>query len=429
MKKMTAFLLSILMLTAAQPICAYAGYELSEDGIYYSDSPAAQDEFIPKPGTVYYWGSLKSLAARYPDAKFAVHIQSWVHRPDYLDEEIRPFMDSHTVGNGMTYTEFWKAWFAVAEHGPANDEEQKALDELKPYLSEMQTAVRAYLEDEYIPEIRRQEAEQLAASGIGGPGYAVMTAPQVLDFAGHEKCGYFLSLAMYSDLPENQPEPISGDANTDGSVDIMDVVYVNKFLLGSGRLSEKQRKCADVNQDGIIEPSDALNILHYVVGTIDSFVIAEQPELPENADGFGNYDAFAAAFEKKYETKPFAIPDREAYHFGISFITLEQNSYKFNLKPFGNLDSDFTDNRYVTLTVYFQGEYADYDRFLGDYVQMSQKIEHISESHAFLLMEDDSLILCGRMPGGEQVFVIDADAKDTEEDRALLLRLAEKLEI
>ena len=149
--------------------------------------------------------------------------------------------------------------------------------------------------------------------------------------------------------------------------------------------------------------------------------------MPENADGFGNYDAFAAAFEKKYETKPFAIPDHEAYHFGISFITLEQNSYKYNLKPFGNLDSDFTDNRYVTLTVYFQGEYANYDRFLGDYVQMSKKIEHISESHAFLLMEDDSLILCGRMPDSEQVFVIDADAKDTEEDRALLLRLAEKL--
>ena len=77
-------------------------------------------------------------------------------------------MDSHTVGNGMTYTEFWQAWFAAAEHSPANDEEQKALEELKPYLSEMQTAVRAYLEDEYIPEIRRQEAEQLAASGIVG---------------------------------------------------------------------------------------------------------------------------------------------------------------------------------------------------------------------------------------------------------------------
>ena len=37
MKKLTALLLSILMLTAAQPIYAYACYDLSEDGIYYSD--------------------------------------------------------------------------------------------------------------------------------------------------------------------------------------------------------------------------------------------------------------------------------------------------------------------------------------------------------------------------------------------------------
>jgi hypothetical protein len=59
---------------------------------------------------------------------------------------------------------------------------------------------------------------------------------------------------------------------------------------------------------------------------------------------------------------------------------------------------------------------------------MSQKIEHISENRDLILMDDGSVYLCGKMPGREQVFIIEgAGLTDNEEGRERLLRIAEKL--
>ena len=44
-----------------------------------------------------------------------------------------------------------------------------------------------------------------------------------------------------------------------------------------------------------------------------------------------------------------------------------------------------------------------------------------------MLMDDDNLVLCGKLPDRDQVFIIDAVAKDNEEGRERLLRIAEKL--
>lgn len=56
-----------------------------------------------------------------------------------------------------------------------------------------------------------------------------------------------------------------GDVNEDGEVDILDVILVNKYLLGSAALTETQKVNGDVNLDSEVDSTDSLNILKYVV--------------------------------------------------------------------------------------------------------------------------------------------------------------------
>lgn len=62
-----------------------------------------------------------------------------------------------------------------------------------------------------------------------------------------------------------------GDVNLDGTVDILDVIAINKFLLGSVTFEESQRICADVDKNGVIDATDSLNILKFVVKILDTF--------------------------------------------------------------------------------------------------------------------------------------------------------------
>ena len=63
----------------------------------------------------------------------------------------------------------------------------------------------------------------------------------------------------------------TGDVNADGDIDIMDVIAVNKYLLGGSLLNQSQCVAADVDADGIVTPTDSLIILKYVVDIIDLF--------------------------------------------------------------------------------------------------------------------------------------------------------------
>ncbi len=64
-------------------------------------------------------------------------------------------------------------------------------------------------------------------------------------------------------------EPISltpGDVNLDRIIDILDVIALNKYLLGLGDLGAVSRAAADYNTDGKVENTDALEILRTVLG-------------------------------------------------------------------------------------------------------------------------------------------------------------------
>ena len=74
--------------------------------------------------------------------------------------------------------------------------------------------------------------------------------------------------------PTTKPANVSyGDVNGDKMVDILDVIKVNKFLLGTGKLEGEYFNNADVNADTKVDGNDALNILKYVVGSITEFPV------------------------------------------------------------------------------------------------------------------------------------------------------------
>ena len=62
-----------------------------------------------------------------------------------------------------------------------------------------------------------------------------------------------------------------GDVTEDGEIDILDVITLNKNLLGKEVLTKSQQENADVNASGLPDTDDAMKILKYIVGLITDF--------------------------------------------------------------------------------------------------------------------------------------------------------------
>lgn len=71
--------------------------------------------------------------------------------------------------------------------------------------------------------------------------------------------------------PQTQETLKQGDVTGDGEIDILDVITVNKAILGKEELSEAQLKAIDFNNNGKPEASESLMIMKYIVGIIASF--------------------------------------------------------------------------------------------------------------------------------------------------------------
>lgn len=76
-------------------------------------------------------------------------------------------------------------------------------------------------------------------------------------------------LKLLGDGDEPGGTTVWGDVNEDGAVDILDVILLNKFLLGAQTLSDQARLNADVMNDGSIDSTDSLSILKCVVRLIE----------------------------------------------------------------------------------------------------------------------------------------------------------------
>ena len=59
-----------------------------------------------------------------------------------------------------------------------------------------------------------------------------------------------------------------GDADCNGEVDILDVIVLNRNLLGTAELTEQGQENADVDLDGKPSFADSLSIMKYLVKLI-----------------------------------------------------------------------------------------------------------------------------------------------------------------
>ena len=72
----------------------------------------------------------------------------------------------------------------------------------------------------------------------------------------------------------SEKELALGDVDGSGEIDILDVITLNKNLLGKETFTEAQQKAADVNSSGKPDSNDSLTILKYIVGIIKTFEAA-----------------------------------------------------------------------------------------------------------------------------------------------------------
>ena len=62
----------------------------------------------------------------------------------------------------------------------------------------------------------------------------------------------------------------AGDVNLDHTINVLDVITINRAILGKDILTGMQNQTADMNQDGSIDSSDSLAILKYIVGIAET---------------------------------------------------------------------------------------------------------------------------------------------------------------
>ena len=61
-----------------------------------------------------------------------------------------------------------------------------------------------------------------------------------------------------------------GDVTGDGTVNLIDAVYVIQYYNGTKTLTATEKTAADVNKDGVVNLTDALKIIQYYNGKITS---------------------------------------------------------------------------------------------------------------------------------------------------------------
>ncbi|MBR7083785.1 MAG: leucine-rich repeat protein, partial [Oscillospiraceae bacterium] len=70
---------------------------------------------------------------------------------------------------------------------------------------------------------------------------------------------------------ESAPEILLGDADQNGEVDILDVISINKAILGKENLSENGLKAIDFNGNEKPDSDEAMQVLKFIVGMIENF--------------------------------------------------------------------------------------------------------------------------------------------------------------
>lgn len=66
----------------------------------------------------------------------------------------------------------------------------------------------------------------------------------------------------------------TGDVTEDGKVNILDVIILNRSILAGDKLTDSQQAAGDVDMSSSLDAADALNILKYSIGLLDTLPLA-----------------------------------------------------------------------------------------------------------------------------------------------------------
>jgi hypothetical protein len=91
----------------------------------------------------------------------------------------------------------------------------------------------------------------------------------------------FLTLLLFSAAAS---AATLGDVNSDGVINILDVVLVNNYVLGNSTLTAAQRSLADVNRDNVVDIFDTVLIMQMASGMIYEFPSLPSPALTSPAN-------------------------------------------------------------------------------------------------------------------------------------------------
>ncbi len=235
---------------------AYSTY-ITDDGRLIDDFIAA--EYVPNAGTFDCSELVNGIMEEFPEVKIGVVIQMYpdVEYSEAYQEEREQFLNSHEM-DGQTYAQIMEMFYeADRNQTPISKELGNQVQQIVQEQSKYFNVLRE--------ELTQAEPDRLRENGIeirniiNGKIYAEVTPEQLKDFPVHSAIGYFICLGV-----------APGDVMTDGNVDILDVVVLNKACLGKETLSEAQCSSADVNKNGAPDAGDSLEVLKYIVGVNDT---------------------------------------------------------------------------------------------------------------------------------------------------------------
>ena len=83
----------------------------------------------------------------------------------------------------------------------------------------------------------------------------------------------FTISGMPFDKDEAQQDFVPGDADGNGKVDILDVITINKAIMGKEALTDTQIRAIDFNQNSKPDSEESLTLLKYIVGLISDFTM------------------------------------------------------------------------------------------------------------------------------------------------------------
>lgn len=263
LKKLTAILSSIVLGTLcvsglSMPADAdwlTATYVTGADNVIYAtEENAIEIEILPHLGEFWCSSLLEQAIAENPDSdvKFAVCIDNRNYSCDIYEAE---FCDS-TLFDGVTYTDIKKSLYDK-ELINWTEADRELLNKIYRETSVYQTE-KCRESDRLELELLRENGVELVMKG-DYLDYMIITAEQLQELLVNPEVGYMVSLAT----------PSTGDITMDTETDILDVVTINRVVVGVEEVLDVQRMAGDINQNGILDLSDSLSILQYTVGLID----------------------------------------------------------------------------------------------------------------------------------------------------------------